>query len=807
MLRVVVIVVWALWGVWGVAYAAATIDVDVNGAHTFDADTVTVVLFDADTTHSDTLRADTLRADATGPDVINPDVINPDTLRADATRPDTINPDTTASDKTGITPFSSLDYKAAAASTQSEKVPGQTIWTYQTLPGSYRMETDSTLRWKSWIDLTDLMSHQPGFIPFRTGMIQRKSGWFHHTYRPDDLVVELNGLSMSDPLTGQPSLYRIPIQHVRSMSMSSHGTRQQLEIRTRDHYIIKPRTYLHYDESDFNYRHLEFAWQQNIIPGTHLELSFWDRRDGTGYSRGSTEGNQIGARLRHTLSAERTLWVGLWQNRANKEESFGYDAQDPELFSYNRFTARPIQVSARSSERFRDIYVQVHEGDSTSGVVRRMVGFHVREAGRELMGPVGGGLNADASAEDTTGTNLLAWEFVARLDGWGKGRSSMARGTRGTRGNLNKGNRTWNQEGKRTGFESSLRARLYYLQNMNSANLSGRGWAGGELSGDAVFTRRHTSAGLHAEAGVRGDGFFASGLAARFSWNPVSFWQIALFSAADQRMPDLQSLYRTGSEFQGISEAKPGAEHHWMAGTEHLFLKGRSWTAGVRGEWRSTFDEVQPDLLLREFVQYERINRRSASAWLNWENPRWEAEIFASYLHSKATVPPRQLTARLPSTFTVTTNSAESMNDASALNLWSGPEEAVRLGGDVFHKRSVFSNAAYIKAGVRGWFVPYQSAWAMYEPLLNRWQMSGTGDDGLIRNEDLAAGPEVYRPYEASPRFRLDAELSARIRWFMLLLRWENAAEGLGSAGTMETLSYPMPSRRLIFSLRVLFVN
>jgi len=55
--------------------------------------------------------------------------------------------------------------------------------------------------------------------------------------------------------------------------------------------------------------------------------------------------------------------------------------------------------------------------------------------------------------------------------------------------------------------------------------------------------------------------------------------------------------------------------------------------------------------------------------------------------------------------------------------------------------------------------------------------------------------------------FRLDAELSARVRAIMVVIRWENALDGLGQAGYFETASFPMPPRRLIVGIRAQFRN
>ena len=609
-------------------------------------------------------------------------------------------------------------------------------------------------------------------MPYRTGMIQRKSGWFSHTYSLEDLRLELNGASLSDPLTGQTALYRIPLHQTGEIRSLATGSRRELRIQTRDHYIIKPRTYLNYDESDFSYRHLEFAWQQPLAEATHLELSYWDRRDGTGYSRADSRGNQIAAQLRHKLSANRVLRVGLWQNQAEKEESFGYVTQAPDLFAYNRFTAQPNASSARSEELFRDLVLQVQEGDSARGDVMRSVGFAVKGARRDLFA-------VGEAGPDTTATHLRSWEVFARV-GLGSG-AGVGAGA---------------GSGAGSGSGASLEMRGYYLQNRDQSRLSGRGWLGGELRASARFGGRRVSGVGVVLAEGRDDGRIGAEVSGRLTLRVVPGWRATGFAAVARRTPDLQSLYWVGEEYHGIEDAPQ--EVHVLVGTEHQIDAGRYWNAGLRAEWRTVADETGPDLLVRRFVTRSRVDRQSVSVWLRMDDRRrWEGKVFAGYLRLDA----GQSGAGVD--LATGTDLGAGANLDSGIEIWNGVEEVVRLGAELFVKGPVFRQAAYVKAGFRGSFVPYQTALAMYDPVLNRWQMSGVGDAGLASFQQ----GQSYRRTEMPAYFRTDAEISARIRWFMMLLRWENATDGIGQVGMMETLGYPMPSRRLLLSLRVLFLN
>src|SRR5690625_345972 len=110
------------------------------------------------------------------------------------------------------------------------------------------------------------------------------------------------------------------------------------------------------------------------------------------------------------------------------------------------------------------------------------------------------------------------------------------------------------------------------------------------------------------------------------------------------------------------------------------------------------------------------------------------------------------------------------------------------LKAKLYWKNYLFERATFVKAGLVGHFSPQAYHAAEYLPELNRWQY---GTQSFLNPSHT----------------RLDAEVSARVRWFMVLLRWENVLDRVNQLGYFETVGYPMPERRFIFGLRVLFTN
>lgn len=99
-----------------------------------------------------------------------------------------------------------------------------------------------------------------------------------------------------------------------------------------------------------------------------------------------------------------------------------------------------------------------------------------------------------------------------------------------------------------------------------------------------------------------------------------------------------------------------------------------------------------------------------------------------------------------------------------------------------------FNKATYldISAELRNEFLPFYGL--ARDQLRNRWQIQNTG---------------LIPAYTSA----LDLRVSARLRSIMILVRWENLLDQGTQLGYFETIGYPTPYRRLLFSVRALFKN
>jgi hypothetical protein len=103
-------------------------------------------------------------------------------------------------------------------------------------------------------------------------------------------------------------------------------------------------------------------------------------------------------------------------------------------------------------------------------------------------------------------------------------------------------------------------------------------------------------------------------------------------------------------------------------------------------------------------------------------------------------------------------------------------------------KNYAFKKATFIdfSAELRNELLPFYGL--SRDPLTHLWQFQNT--------DQIPAFTSV-----------LDLRLSARLRSIMILVRYENAFDGLTQLGYFETLGYPAPAQRLLFSVRALFKN
>lgn len=596
------------------------------------------------------------------------------------------------------------------------------VWTYSTPVAFSVSETDSTLRWENYLNIFDRFYKQKGATTYSMGTVGRVDGLELYTFESRHLHLEMEGVQLNDPLTDAVNWNRLPVHKISEMAESNTGATYKSKVSLRDHYLVEPRTYLNFDESKFNNRSLEFSYTQNFKKGTNLELSFWDRRDGGGYSRQEVNGRQVVAKVYHQLSHNWLLKTALINNGVERQEPFGYSVTDPLGFTFNRFVEIPVESMATSNQTSTDIYVQLHHRADTTKQVSSVMGLHYQTDNWDL-----------TYSADTLATSFKRAELFARQH-LQLGTSTNISGT----------------------------GRLFILGEKEGGQLTETSWAGGvaEVSLEQQFTRYIHLKGIGGVTAFS-DGRQTTELSARVSLLPLPWVTISGFGGILSDAPDIQSLYWQSEEFSGNPDLPN--EESFTIGVETELSLSEYLTLGLRGDFRESKQAAFLDTS-SQFTAIDPYSTITGTAWVAFDSQRFEGEISSTWRSF----------------------SSSGTNDVNMLLDNSG--DRLRIKSRLFWKNYVFDRAAFVKAGVIGHVAPYNERAAEFIAPLNRWQH---GTQSFVN-------PSHYR---------MDVEVSARIRWFMMVLGWENVLDRVGQPGYFESVGYPMPGRRFKFGIRVLFTN
>ncbi|MEX2435214.1 MAG: putative porin [Balneolaceae bacterium] len=651
-----------------------------------------------------------------------------DTIPPETVRPDTI-PEASVQDTIPPAVPDSLDSENLWENREQEQeeeilLDTLKVWKYSYPESMAVGETDSTMRWVNLLNLFDRFHDRKGAITARMGTVGRLDGLSYHTYESRHLNLEMEGLDMNDPLTNSVNWNRLPIHKIKRFAESDYGSSYRSEVRLRDHYLVEPRTYLNFDESKYNYRSLEFSFTQNFTQKTNFELSFWDRRDGGGYSRSGVEGRQIVLKAYHQLTDRWLLKAGYINNVMDLQESFGYSipGDNPQFFTFNPFVEIPNQSSANSNQSSNDIYLQAHHRRNDSSNVSTEFGLHYQKTKWDLS------YTADTLATSIRNIEMYARQYI-----------KLGSGTLRVTG------------------------RGFLLNEQENRNISNDQWMGlkGDLDLHQPLTGWSSLSGF-VNIAAWDDTRQSTEFSGKLEVRPFNGATMSVFAGLKSGAPDIQSRYWQSNEFAGSSETEN--EESVTAGGMLQVNLGKYFSVGARGDIRETENAIFADRSAGSLRSIDPYTQISSTGWIGFNSKVIEAEVSGTY---------KQFSSSSPDSINVLLNN-------SGNRVW--------IKSHMYWKNYLFDRATFVKAGLSGVFSPFAFRTAEYYPQLNRWQ-HGT-------NEYI--NPSYYR---------LDADISARIRWFMIVIKWENILDRVGQAGYFESTGYPMPERRFTLGIRVLFTN
>ena len=586
--------------------------------------------------------------------------------------------------------------------------------------GFQNITNDSLLRWQNWAQWGDFLAYQPTAIAYRQGSNGRIDAFDINGYGPLEQQVYLNGIALNNPITGLVNYNFIPAYKVSEMWVQQAGS-YRANIRLKDYYIIKPLSYLTFDEADFNYRNLEFMVTQNFSEKTNVELSFWDRRDGGGFPQNNVQGSQILAKGYHYLNQNLQLRAAIIRNQYERDEPFGYVVGDPTTFAFSEFSSQPNESNIESNILRRDAKIGLYSRpDSLAG---QEFGIELYHTKNEFDLPFD---------TDTLNWDLRSWRL--------KGLAAKTVGELQLSGGAE----------LQTHYTKSLNGLTRDSWNQATATANLKLPISPEIE---LFSNNHFS---HRFDGYQGFSLAAGGDVQRSNTN------FRISGAYFQRMPTIQQLYWESSTFRGNPVLQ---ETNGISLSPSIKIDfTASLTAGISGRYAILNNDVFIGTD-SSFVNSDAYDKISATVFGEFKNHRLE-------IYSSATVD--ALTAK-------SLTSVLEANNEHSRKLW--------IRNSAFLKGYMFDRAAYVKAGLISTLSPLAYRSRLFNTGLQYWE------NAAIEESEIPAF------------FRLDAEISARVRAIMVLIRWENTLDGFGQAGYFEAATLPMPARRLIVGIRAQFRN
>jgi hypothetical protein len=309
----------------------------------------------------------------------------------------------------------------------------------------------------------------------------------------------------------------------------------------------------------------------------------------------------------------------------------------------------------------------------------------------------------------------------------------------------------------------NLNSSVSYSKVNESRNFEVNGWLHTKLEANAnLDITSAISTSLNTNVEVRNTGQQGYGAILALRHQKIESTRIEISSNVASTMPTIQHLYWNSGEYSGSTTLKNKSTIALRSSINQRLGKFFEVDADARYQILNNDFWIGADSSFTNSNQYSVL---SASFMLRFQNHRFEIESSAA-AHALA----------IP-------------NPATEVEKRNVPDQKIWIRNNVFVRGYLFNRAAYVRGGIRTTLSPTPYYTQYFNTALQFWE-------------------NAAYPYSQIPAyFRLDAELSARVRAIMVLLRWENTLEGFGQLGYFETATFPMPGRRLIVGIRAQFRN
>lgn len=634
-------------------------------------------------------------------------------------------------------------------------------------PGAIVIESDSTLRWNKWLEFSELQHRRAGVITHRLGGFNRNDLMYVHGRRANQQHLYFEGMLATDPVTGRSRYAHLPIERISEITESGNGLHQRIDTELLRFYTPKPLTRISYQQSFYEMRSTDAMISRMLDRRTGLELVYHGKNNGAEYARMATEGRQMAARYFRHLDERHLVQTMIMYNGAEHMEPDGYNISNLSGFNFSRFFANPLRMNANSRERSLQIQAAWlrKSRDSDLTTTRAMVYYdqyrRVYRTAADSSHYRWKSFNAAASHRLSNNWFSATGEVQARYYmpdhnmGYSLNHSNWSELVASVHGRL-----LGKTHSTHTGSGSSERVSGTDIDD-NAAILVPGDQSATQITGRSRYSDYLPAFPFSAQINSRSDGLTGWEMVAGVDWSLVGRVRLMADISQGETLPTMQQLYWVGS-VTGNRDLGTEPWRRIQGGAEF-----GNPDQGIHARLRvhlTHHDRLHTLMSDSTFTSARDLRQQGGFAEITFNSTHWEANASITVLEYDAdgTNGPAQILA------------------TAGTRIWN------RVS--LHRKGYVLGRAAYVKAGVYGIFSPNS-----YRP------------PAYLAVADLWTESHLTPPMPGF--FRMDADLSARVRNMIVLVRMENLTQGLGQNGYYETAPYPMPSRRLHFGLRVLFSN
>jgi hypothetical protein len=533
--------------------------------------------------------------------------------------------------------------------------------------------TDSTLRWSQWLEWSDKLSRQPGVISYRTGGFNRSDYHYIYGHGLRSQRVYLEGMSLQNPVTGQPHHAHLSLERLARATMYPVGLTHRTDFELLRYYSRRPLTRVFYEQSAFDLRSTEGQISHMLSRRQGIEFLYHGRNHAGEYRRSATDAREISARTFYHISQRYMAQVMLLYNGIQLQEPDGYAISDPNTFTFNRFAAAPRQPNARSSVRNSQFQVALmrrapSRADSTGE-------FHAsRQADSRIVLHIDRYRRFYYANTDSSWLRYRSFNLNARHHQHSGPFEMQYELRTGVYLNLDE-NKSALDISRWSDAEAEVRGRFL------PAKLTRRQFAGKlAIPFDALITRR--SDGFTGwEAGLGGD------------LDVVRWLRIYASVHAGEQIPTIQQLYWKG-DLTGTASLETVYMQRLLAG---ITLRPRSTLLIDANAWVQQQDNMTALRTDSVFTRLSDVGHWGAVVVARYETPRWDIQTSGTLMQY------RSKTAEFQAELLA----------GSGLRFWNR--------SSVHWKGYMFSEAAFVRMGVYALFSPNAYRPARYLPVADYW--------------------------------------------------------------------------------------